>query len=147
LSTPPHGWLSEVTAAATSAGNVAAVLRRAARLPGAEDLSEVAACWVVAQRSGAGLAAGLETVAASMAQRENFRDRLDADLAGVRAGGWLLGALPVFGLVLGGVLGARPLAVIFGTRIGGVVCLAGLLLDALGVLWLRRMIRSVRATS
>lgn len=143
----PSGWLEEIAAAAASAGDVAAALLRAAASPGGDDLREVAACWQVAERSGAGLAAGLETVASAMAERENFRDRLDAELAGVRAGGWVLGALPLLGFLLGAGMGARPWEVIFGTRIGGALCCAGLLLDALGVLWLRRMIRSVREAS
>jgi tight adherence protein B len=146
-STMPSGWSAEVVGAAASAGDVGAALLRAARSPGGEDLREVAACWRVAERSGAGLAAGLETVAASIADRENFRERLDAELAGVRAAGWVLGGLPLLGLVLGTLLGARPWEVVIGSRIGGALCGTGLLLDLLGVCWLRRMIRSVRETS
>ncbi|HEX3827609.1 MAG TPA: hypothetical protein VHV82_10095 [Sporichthyaceae bacterium] len=139
------GWTAAAAAAAGGGGDVAGVLRGASVLPGAADLRDLAACWAVAESAGVGLAAGFESVVAAAAQREMLRSRLGAELAGVRASGWLLGSLPLLGLLLGTAVGARPLSVLLGTPAGGGLLLVGLSLDVVGLFWLRRMVASVEA--
>lgn len=136
------GWAGAAAAAAIGGGDIAAVLRGAAVLPGAADLRDLAACWAVAESAGVGLAAGFEAVAAAAAQREMLRSRLGAELAGVRASGWVLASLPLLGLLLGAAVGARPLAVLVGNPAGGVLLVLGLSLDVVGLFWLRRMVAS-----
>lgn len=144
-SIPSVGWPEQVAAAAHSGGDVADALARAAGAPGAEDLREVAACWRLAERSGAGLAAGLDVAVATAGERERIRLRVRSELAGVRAGGWLLAGLPLLGLSLGAATGARPWRVLLYSRFGIVLLAVGLALDAAGILWLRRMITKVEA--
>jgi tight adherence protein B len=46
---------------------------------------------------------------------------------------------------MGMAMGARPLAFLIGSNAGRVVCCAGVLLDAAGVLWLRGLLRRAEA--
>lgn len=130
-----------VLAAARFGGDVPAALAGAAREPGAEGLLGVAACWRVAVDSGAGLAAGLERLEGALrAEREQSAD-LRAQLAGPRTTAVLLAWLPVLGLLLGTVLGARPLHVLLHTG-AGLGCLAiGGVLEGAGLWWALRIVR------
>jgi tight adherence protein B len=98
-------------------------------------LRGLAVAWQVSESTGAPLG----PVAASLgdAVRAELRHRrsVDAELAGVRASGRLLGALPVFGLLLGTFLGAGPVRFLLTTD-GGRVCLVGgFLLMWAGLRW------------
>ena len=77
---------------------------------------------------------GVQTCALPILRRETA-----AELAGVRASGVLLACLPVLGIGLGALVGAQPLDVLFGTGVGRVLLGVGVGLDALGLLWLRRL--------
>lgn len=140
-----RGWPSVVASTAEAGGDVAAALAEGAGQPGAEALREVAACWGVAEGSGAGLAASLDLVAGGLREREAHRREIAAELAGVRASGYLLAALPAFGLLLGGALGADPVHVLLGTAPGNVALAAGLVLDVAGVAWLGHLARRAEA--
>jgi tight adherence protein B len=142
---PPSPWSAQVRAAAAGDGDVGAALDQAARDPGSADLRDVAACWRVAERTGAGLGAALEEVAAAAGERSAHAARVRAQLAGVRTTGWLLALLPVLGMVLASGAGARPWEVLLGSGGGFGLLVAGLALDALGVAWLCRMARRVEA--
>ena len=61
-------------------------------------------------------------------------------MAGAQASAVLLAGLPVLGLLLGAALGGAPLAVLFGSRPGRLLLDAGLIFDAAGVLWTRRIV-------
>ncbi|MET7935423.1 type II secretion system F family protein [Streptomyces sp. NPDC005322] len=145
LAVPP-GNLGErwglVSAAARFGGDVPEALRRAARLPGAEGLTGVAACWQVAVDEGAGLAAGLDRVAEALRAERDQRESLQAKLAGPRATAVALAVLPVIGLVMGSALGADPLRVLLHTPAGLGCLLVGGLLEWAGLAWTARMVRS-----
>lgn len=131
------------TAAAGSGGDVAAALRSDAA---ASDLVRaVAACWEVAHGSGAGLSASLTALADAARENERVRRDLRAGLAEPRATAWVLAGLPLVGLALGASLGADPLAWLLGTTIGRLVLGAGLVLEAIGVLWSWRIVTALEA--
>jgi tight adherence protein B len=130
-----------VFAAARFGGDVPATLRAAGRLPGADGLRAVAACWQVAADNGAGLATGLDRVADALrAERDQHAD-LRAQLAGPRSTAAVLALLPVFGLLLGGAMGAHPLQVLFHSTVGLVCLTAGAALEAAGLTWVARLVR------
>ena len=131
---------SAVPAAARYGGDVPEALRAAARLPGAEGLAGVAACWQVAVEGGAGLAAGLERIAAGLRARRDQREELRAQLAGPRATALMLALLPVCGLLMGSALGADPLRVLLHTPAGWACLLVGGLLEWGGVVWTARIV-------
>ncbi|EFL24950.1 putative integral membrane protein [Streptomyces himastatinicus ATCC 53653] len=145
----PSGDLGErwglVSAAARFGGDVPEALRRAARQPGAEGLTGVAACWQVAVDEGAGLAAGLDRVASALRAEREQREILRARLAGPKVTVAVLAVLPAFGLVMGAALGTEPLHQLLHTPVGLGCLLGGCLLEWAGFVWLRRSMRAALA--
>jgi tight adherence protein B len=135
------GW-AVVPAAARFGGDVPEALRSVGRRPGAEALHGMAACWQVAVDGGAGLASGLERVAAALSAERDQREELRAQLAGTRSTAVMLAVLPVLALLMGGALGAEPLWVLLHTT-AGLGCLAlGGLLECAGLIWTGRIVRA-----
>ncbi|MFC8585061.1 type II secretion system F family protein [Streptomyces sp. NPDC057217] len=132
---------ARVLAAARFGGDVPEALRRASRQDGADGLAGMAACWQVAVDGGAGLAAGLDRLEASLRGHHEQRERLRAELAGAWATVTVLALLPAAGLALGAALGADPLRVLLHTP-AGLGCLAvGGSLEAAGLWWAARIVR------
>jgi tight adherence protein B len=131
--------------AAAAGGDVVAALRVDAGAPGADALQGLAACWEVAEQSGAGLALAVGRLAEGVRATAEARAQLRAEVAAARASARLLAGLPVFGLVIGHWIGADPLAWLLGTWPGRAALALGLLLEVLGLVWLARMVRGVRA--
>ncbi|NGO67121.1 type II secretion system F family protein, partial [Streptomyces boncukensis] len=133
---------ASVLAAARFGGDVPAALREAAREPGADGLRGVAACWQATVEGGAGLAAGLDRLAAALRARREQREELRAQLAGPRATAVVLALLPVFGLLLGSAMDADPLDVLLHSPAGLACLLAGALLEWAGLAWVARIVRT-----
>ncbi|MFE1175164.1 type II secretion system F family protein [Streptomyces sp. NPDC058773] len=131
---------SAVLAAARYGGDVSQALRSAARQPGAAGLTGMAACWQVAVEGGAGLASGLERIAAGLRAQRDQRDELRAQLAGPRATALMLALLPAAGLLMGSALGADPLRVLLHTPAGWGCLVVGGLLEWGGVAWTARIV-------
>lgn len=134
-------------AAARFGGDVPTALRTAAGQPGAEGLAAVAACWQVAVDGGAGLADGLDRIAAALRAERDQRQDLRAQLAGPRTTAVMLALLPLVGVGLGAGLGADPLRVLLHTP-AGLCCLAGggLLVWA-GLTWTAAIARAAEEIS
>ncbi|WP_329129868.1 type II secretion system F family protein [Streptomyces caniferus] len=137
---------SAVVAAARYGGDVPRALRAAARLPGAAGLTGMAACWQVAVEGGAGLASGLERIAAALRAQRDQRDELRAQLAGPRATALMLALLPAGGLLMGSALGADPLRVLLHTPPGWGCLVIGGLLEWCGVSWTVRIVAAAEDT-
>ncbi|MEU6346005.1 type II secretion system F family protein [Streptomyces sp. NPDC046977] len=133
-------------AAARFGGDVPGALRTAARLDGAQGLAGVAACWQVAVDGGAGLADGLDRIAAALRSERDQREDLRAQLAAPRSTVLMLALLPLFGLVLGTGLGADPVGTLLRTPFG-LGCLAsGGVLEWAGLAWTARIVRTAEAS-
>ena len=125
--------------AARLGGDIPSTLRTLARRPGNEPLSQVAAGWEVAYRTGAGLAGVLDRLACVLRDDEEVRREVAANLASPRATAVMLAMLPVFGIALGTAIGADPAGVLLGS-LPGAVCLAtGCLLALTGLFWVERI--------
>ncbi|SHI10972.1 tight adherence protein B [Streptomyces sp. 3214.6] len=135
-----------VLAAARFGGDVPKALSVAARQPGADGLLGLAACWRVAVDQGAGLAAGLDRLEEALRAERDQRADLRAQLAGPRATVVMLAGLPVLGLLLGAALGADPLRVLLHTGAGLGCLLVGGVLEAAGMWWALRIVRTAEAT-
>jgi len=133
----------QAVAAARSGGDVVAALRR----DGARSdlVRGVAACWSVAEGSGAGLAASLATLADAARESERIRRDLRAGLAEPRATAVVLAGLPALGLFLGSMLGADPLGWLLGSLPGFAVLAAGVSFEIAGALWAWRITASLVA--
>ncbi|MFF3910912.1 type II secretion system F family protein [Streptomyces sp. NPDC001848] len=134
-----------VLAAARFGGDVPGSLADAARQPGADGLSGLAACWRVAVDRGAGLAAGLDRLEAALRAERDQRADLRAQLAGARSTAVLLAGLPVLGLLLGTALGAHPLHVLLHTGAGLACLVVGGVLEGAGLWWALRIVRGAEA--
>ncbi|MFJ7593094.1 type II secretion system F family protein [Streptomyces sp. NPDC097617] len=131
-----------VLAAAAFGGDVPGALRQAARESGAEGLAGMAACWRVSVDGGAGLAVGLERLEGALRAERDRQESLRAQLAGARSTVVVLALLPLVGLLIGTGLGADPLRVLLHTPMGWGCLVAGGVLEALGLLWCRRIVRT-----
>lgn len=134
-----------VLAAARFGGDGPGALAEAARRPGADGLSGLAACWRVAVDRGAGLVAGLDRLEAALRAERDQRADLRAQLAGARSTAVLLAGLPVLGLLLGAVLGARSLHVLLHTGAGLACLVVGGVLEAAGPWWAMWIVRGAEA--
>ncbi|HLS79407.1 MAG TPA: hypothetical protein VK083_21715 [Nocardia sp.] len=99
------------------------------------ELRRIADAWQVAERHGLALAELLAATRADLAGRVRFRRRSTAAMAGARATATVLSGLPLLGLALGELMGARPLRVLFTTAAGGVLLPLGAALACAGLLW------------
>jgi tight adherence protein B len=139
---PTRAALAAAAATAQLGGDVAAILSSdlatESALPAA--LAGLGACWQVCQQTGAGLAHAVERLEESGRAAESHRRAVDAELAGPRATAQLLAGLPLAGIALAAALGADPLHVLLHTAAGAGCLLGGLVLDALGLLWTRRLV-------
>ena len=118
--------LAPVVATARLGGDVGAAFGKAAQRPGADGLRLVAASWQVSGRSGAGLAAVLDRVAAALRSDEDAHAEVTAALGPPRATAKMLATLPVVGVVLGTAMGVDPLDFLLTTGLGnGCFCSVG----------------------
>lgn len=102
-------------------------------------LAQLARAWQLSDRHGVPLADVLEAVRRDLDRRVAFASLVRARMAGPEASAAVLAALPVFGVLLGQLSGARPLSVLTSTAIGQVVLVIGALLVCAGLLWSGRL--------
>ncbi len=126
--------LAPVAEAAELGGDVPQALRLLACEPGAADLRAVAGAWVLAHRSGAGLAEALDRVVTSIRADRALRRVVESELASARATARLVAALPVIVLLLGNGGGGSAWAFLLRSP-WGLTCLAGGLALGFGGLW------------
>lgn len=101
------------------------------------------AAWRLAERTGAPLADVLDGVAAAVRDDLAVAGEISVALAGPRATVRLLTVLPLFGLLLGQLIGARPVAVLVGTPTGRVCAVLGMVLLLAGRRWMRHLVARV----
>jgi tight adherence protein B len=74
-----------------------------------------------------------------IAERQRFSARVSAGMAGARATAVILAGLPVLGVLLGQLIGARPLSFLLGGHAGGALLVIGSLLACAGLAWSDRI--------
>ncbi|OBB79765.1 hypothetical protein A5760_20550 [Mycobacterium colombiense] len=132
--------LRSVAARARLGADVAAGLAAAARgsaLPA--HWERLALCWRLASDNGLGIATLMRAAQRDIAERQRFSARVSSSMAGARATATILAALPVLGVLLGQLIGARPLGFLLGGHAGGWLLLVGSTLACVGLLWADRI--------
>ncbi|KOX31670.1 type II secretion system protein [Saccharothrix sp. NRRL B-16348] len=136
---PATDVLRAIAATSARGGDVEAAL---ADFP---DARHLARAWRLSAVHGVPLADVLDAVRRDLDRRTAFAGQVHARMAGPRAGAAVLAGLPLFGVVLGELGGARPLAVLSGTPPGQVLLVAGVVLICVGLRWSGRLTRQVIA--
>lgn len=135
---PRHGSVFAAAGAVAARGDPTAAVLGAATDP---VLRAVGFAWQIADDTGAPLAGVLGRVAIDLEAAQRQRRTVTVALAGPKSSGAVLSGLPVLGIGLGAAMGARPLPFLLTTPPGRLLCCAGVLLDAAGVMWMRRILR------
>jgi tight adherence protein B len=130
------GILLTVASRARLGADVATGLREAAKSSAAPTSWErVASYWHLAADHGLAMATLMSAAQHDITSRQRFGDGVHAGLAGARATAGILAALPVIGLLLGGLIGAHPISFLLGGPVGGVLLAAGAGLMCGGLIW------------
>lgn len=141
---PVGASFAAVAARALLGADVVAGLRAESRrslVPGHWD--RLAVCWQLAAQHGLAIASLMQAAQRDLAERERFRSRVDAGMAGARTTGNLLAGLPVVGVLLGYAIGADPLGFLASEGIGGWLLCVGIALVGAGLLWSDRITAAV----
>ncbi|MBG6216144.1 tight adherence protein B [Arthrobacter sp. CAN_A6] len=101
---------------------------------------DLAACFDVADSSGAPLAHVLDRYAVQLDSELDAEAARETALAGPKATVALLTWLPAFGLGLGYLLGVDPLGTLLGSRLGVFVLVLGILLMIIARVWSQRLL-------
>jgi tight adherence protein B len=95
----------------------------------------LSAAWALCEDVGAPLAEVLHAVADAIRQDAEIEADIESALAAPRSTARLLSLLPLAGLLLGQLIGARPVHVLLHTPAGRLCALAGLVLALVGRWW------------
>jgi tight adherence protein B len=121
---------ADVAAGLRAAGGSSALCRHWDRL---------ALCWQLASDNGLAIATMMRAAQRDIAERQRFSARVSSSLAGARATAAILAGLPVLGVLLGQLIGARPLGFLLGGNVGGSLLVVGSVLTCGGLLWADRI--------
>lgn len=133
--------LLTVASRARYGADVSAGLREAARTSASPDCWErIAVCWTLAAEHGLAMATLMDAAHHDVVSRQRFSDTIHAGLSGARATAAILAAMPLIGVLLGGLIGAHPVSFLLGGRLGAVLLILGVALMCAGVIWADRII-------
>lgn len=131
--------LRTVAARARLGADVAGGLRGvAARSTLPVHWERLAVYWQLAGEHGLAISALMRAAQRDIAERQRYCARVQAGMAGARASAGILAALPVLGVLLGQLIGARPVAFLLAPA-GAPLLIAGVTLACLGLLWSDRI--------
>ena len=99
----------------------------------------LAVCWQLAAGHGLAMSVLMRAAQRDIVERQRFAARVDAGLAGARATAVILAGLPVLGILLGQLIGARPIVFLVGGGAGGWLLMVGAALVCTGLLWADRL--------
>ncbi|WP_264004430.1 type II secretion system F family protein [Mycolicibacterium sphagni] len=132
--------LRAVAARAVLGADVGAGLRAlAASTSVPAQWERLAVCWQLAADHGLAMAALIRTAQRDIVERQRFAARVQASLAGARATATILAGLPLLGVLLGELIGARPVAFLLGGGAGGWLLIVGTVLVCAGLVWSDRI--------
>ncbi|KJK49989.1 hypothetical protein UK23_12265 [Lentzea aerocolonigenes] len=136
---PADEVLRAAAATARLGGDVERTLRDLRQPLLATATDQLAKAWHVSARHGVALADVLDATRRDLDQRAAFARQVHARMAGPRASAAVLAALPVFGVLLGELSGARPLHTLIETTAGQLLLVLGALFLAAGLWWTKRI--------
>ena len=99
----------------------------------------LAVCWQLAADHGLAMSTLMRAAQCDIAERQRFSAHVRSAMAGARATAAILASLPVLSVLMGQVIGARPVAFLLGGHAGGWLLVVGLALVCGGLLWSDRI--------
>ena len=114
---------------------------------GAKDAGRhaVVRAWLLSHRTGVPLAEVMQSTATDLQAKLHHQERTEASLAGPRASTRVLMFLPLAGIVMGQSLGAGSVQFLLTTQLGGMLLLAGVVLEIVGLEWSRALMAKAGA--
>lgn len=104
------------------------------------ELADIGKIWELSHVHGLPAADLLEQARRRIHARTRRAAEADANLTGPKATAVILSVLPVLGIALGEAMGARPVRLLTGGGLGGVLLVVGTVLLAAGPVWSSRII-------
>ena len=98
-----------------------------------------ASLWQVCENNGAALSLALSQFAQQIRVEKELRQELSSSMSGAKLSAWVLAGLPLFGIVLAGFLGVNSLVWLANSRIGNFNIVAALILEIIGIIWVREI--------
>jgi tight adherence protein B len=98
-----------------------------------------ASLWQVCENNGAALSPALNQFAQQIRVEKELRQELSSSMSGAKLSAWVLAGLPLFGIVLAGFLGVNSLEWLANSRIGNFNIVLALILEIIGIIWVRRI--------
>ena len=95
--------------------------------------------WQVCENNGAALSPALNQFAQQIRVEKELRQELSSSMSGAKLSAWVLAGLPLFGIVLAGFLGVNSLAWLANSKIGNFNIVAALILEVIGIIWVRKI--------
>jgi tight adherence protein B len=95
--------------------------------------------WQVCENNGAALSPALNQFAQQIRVENELRQELSSSMSGAKLSAWVLAGLPLFGIVLAGFLGVNSLEWLANSKIGNFNIVAALVLEVLGIIWVRKI--------
>ncbi|HEY1842839.1 MAG TPA: type II secretion system F family protein [Mycobacterium sp.] len=133
---PVSGACGAVAARARLGADVTAGLRGVAGTSAQPAQWErLAVCWQLAADHGLAMSTLMQAAQRDIAERQRFSGQVRSGMAGARATTAILASLPVLSVLMGQLIGARPVAFLLGGRLGGMLLVLGLTLVCGGLLW------------
>jgi tight adherence protein B len=99
----------------------------------------LAVCWQLAADHGLAMSTLMRAAQRDIAERQRFSAHVRSAMAGARATATILASLPVLSVLMGQLIGARPVAFLLGGHAGGWLLVVGLTLVCGGLLWSDRI--------
>jgi tight adherence protein B len=140
-----QGALRVVTGAARTGADVPEALRAVRHAALVPVFRRLAAIWTL-NDAGVPLVELLDRLESELRAHRRGAERAAAQMAAARTTARLLAVLPLFGLVLGHLLGADPLDAVLRTTVGGVSATLGMALQVAGSAWTERIARPAAVT-
>ena len=98
-----------------------------------------ASLWQVCENNGAALSPALNQFAQQIRVENELRQELSSSMSGAKLSAWVLAGLPLFGIVLAGFLGVNSLEWLANSKIGNFNIVAALILEVIGIVWVKKI--------
>ena len=98
-----------------------------------------ASLWQVCENNGAALSPALNQFAHQIRMEKELRQELSSSMSGAKLSAWVLAGLPLFGIALAGFLGVNSLEWLANSKIGNFNIMAALILEVIGIIWVKKI--------